>query len=73
MSISEGKPRGDVMDALYSQLGMVEKDLVDDDEALKWFDLTTPALPSTPLSIPQLTPLPVVTAIPIILKEGFQG
>jgi len=62
------------METLYLQLGTLEKDLVDDDEALNWFDFATPALLSTPpLSISQLTPLPVVAAMPVVLKEGFQG
>jgi hypothetical protein len=50
MAISEGKPFENAMDALYSQISSLEKDLANNDEALNWFNLENPALlfPATP-------------------------
>ena len=50
ISISKGKPRDSVMDGLHSQLSSLQNDLLNDSEALSWFNLVTacPASPSTP-------------------------
>jgi hypothetical protein len=55
VAISEGKPRENAMKMLYSELMRLEKALVDDEDALGWFNLlkddivTTSTLPpSTP-------------------------
>jgi hypothetical protein len=59
MGISEGRPRQEVIDVLYSQIGALEKDLANDDDALNWFNIASAApissvpapseAPSTPL------------------------
>jgi len=50
IAITEGKSPDNVLDILYSQVLLLEKDLSNDLDALKWFDLFTPrfSMPSTP-------------------------
>jgi hypothetical protein len=50
IAIAEGKSPENVLDILYSQVLLLEKDLSNDLDALKWFDLFTPrfSMPSTP-------------------------
>jgi len=61
ISVSEGKPREEAMDALHSNISSLMKDLADDHDALTWFNLSTDGIdiresrppsefPSTPLS-----------------------
>ena len=50
VTISEGTSPKNVLDSLYSEVLLVEKDLSNDVEAMTWFNLLTPnySLPSTP-------------------------
>jgi hypothetical protein len=60
VDISEGKPREGVMDNLYLQLGTMEKDLANDEDAMNWFNFTAAgSISSTPApSDVRSTPLP---------------
>jgi hypothetical protein len=60
IEISKGKSSNTVIDALHSQIQLLEKDLGNDVEALNWFDLSEkdisphhtsppPEFPTTPL------------------------
>jgi hypothetical protein len=51
IGISEGKIIEEVFDSLYSQILLLEKDLENDDNALKWFNISTSSIstPSTPI------------------------
>lgn len=51
IAISEGKARENVMDKLYSDISVLEKDLIKDEKALAWFDLLNDDsfAPSTPM------------------------
>ena len=49
--ISEGKSFEPVIDALHIQIESLQKDLVNDNEALNWFNLSKPAF-SAPLTPP---------------------
>ena len=50
VGISEGRPRGELMDVLHAQIGALEQELAKDEHALDWFDFTTTAssISSTP-------------------------
>ena len=51
LDISQGQSTEAVIDALCSQLEPLNKDLGNDNEALQWFNLSSPAF-STPLTSP---------------------
>ena len=73
INISEGKSRDDAIGTLYSQILPLEKDLVNDDNALGWFNLskTATSVHSTPSTsnFPS-TPLAVM---PHLIKDRFEG
>lgn len=86
IGISEGRPRGEILDDLYSQIGALEKVLVDDEDARKWFSLTTSISSTPPPSEARSTPLAGAklfilfnppskdnTAIPKIFQDNFKG
>ena len=51
IAISEGMDPEQVIDALYIELLSMEKDLLEDNEALNWFKLEVPSVgPSPPLT-----------------------
>lgn len=59
-----------MMDELYSQIGSLEKDLADDEDAMNWFNFTTAAsISSTPAASDiRSTPLPGVPfSFPLLL------
>ena len=54
IAISEGKSSENALDALYSQVVLLEKDLKSDNDAMNWFNLVTTcssALPTPPASV----------------------
>ena len=59
--ISEGKSTESVVDALHCQVEALHKDLVNNENALKWFHLFSPAL-SAPLTPPVTAPCPTALA-----------
>jgi hypothetical protein len=58
--ILEGKSSEQVIDGVHFQMGLLQKDLENDDEALNWFNLSRPAI-SAPLTPPQsdFRPIPL--------------
>ena len=73
MSISEGNSRDDVIDTLYSQLISLEKDLANNNEAMKWFNFAI-ASSSIPLTTAMLElPSTPMAALPNLSKDMFQG
>lgn len=78
IAITEGVPREEAMHLIYSQLKLLRKDLVDDGEALSWFNLSsngiadsshppTSEFPSTP------TACDISVDLPSRHKGNFQG
>ena len=66
IAISEGMDPEQVIDALYIELLSMEKDLLEDNEALNWFKLEVPSvghsLPSTSETLPSVIPSPPLTS-----------
>jgi hypothetical protein len=72
IAISEGKSSENVLDALYSQVLLLEKDLKSDNDAMNWFNLVTPsfsALPTPPASVFPSTP----SGYRNLNQDKFQG
>ena len=70
IAISEGSPTENVLDSIYSEMLLAEKDIRSDVDAMKWFDLLTADISIPPTPPPSVFPPTTSTAAPPIFPVG---